>query len=203
MNRFYQVVLTLLTPFVHILFPMKIEGVENLPEGGALICPNHSHAADPVLVAVAMGPRVPICVMGKAQLFRFPPLGWLFRKLGAFPVERGGNDLGAIKTALKGLQSGKKLLIFPEGTRVDHPGETGGKGGAVLLSLRSGTPLVPVYCGGRKKFLHRNKVIFGKPYLPTIAGRRPTPEENQAIAAELMERIYALGGERALGEGQR
>ena len=35
-------------------------------------------------------------------------------------------------------------------------------------------------------------MVFGEPFPPVIAGRRPTQEENRQVAEELLERIYAL-----------
>ena len=61
-----------------------------------------------------------------------------------------------------------------------------------LLSTWAGVPIIPVYCGGKRKFLRRTTVVFGEPYTPVIAGRRPTQEENRQVAEELLERIYAL-----------
>ena len=193
MNRFYRFIHLVIAPFIRLFCPMRVVGRENIPQGGALICPNHSNAADPILVAVAMGRQIPLRFMAKEQLFRFPPLGWLLRGLGAFPVNRGGSDLGAIKTSMKCLQEGEKLMLFPEGTRVEQEGEASAKGGASMLATRANVPIVPVNCGGKHKFLRRNTIIFGEPYRPVIAGRRPTNEENQQIAAELLRRIYALG----------
>ena len=179
MNRFYVFAHALLTPFIRLFFPSRTVGLENLPEGGAIICPNHTSAWDPVIVAIAMPRRDRIVFMGKEQL-------------GAFPVKRGGNDLTAMRFSLSGLREGCRLLMFPEGTRVDEQGETDAKGGVTLLSTRAGVPIVPVYCGGKRKFLRRNTVVFGEPFTPVIAGRRPTQEENRQVAEELLERIYAL-----------
>ena len=61
-----------------------------------------------------------------------------------------------------------------------------------MMATRTGVPMVPVYCGGRRKFLRKTTIVFGQPYTPVIAGRRPTPEENRAIAQEILERIYEL-----------
>ena len=192
MNRFYRVVHAILRPLLYLFFPVSAVGVENIPAGGAVLCINHSSAWDPVLVALKIPRAVPLRFMAKAELFRNPMIGWLLRKLGAFPIHRGANDLSAIKTAMKCLQEGQKLVVFPEGTRVDQEGEASAKGGAVMLATRTGVPMVPVYCGGKKKFFRRETIVFGTPYCPVITGRRPTPEENRQIAEELMERIYAL-----------
>ena len=128
----------------------------------------------------------------RSQLFRIPVVGWFLRSAGVFPVKRGGNDLAAMKTAIRSLSGGNRLLVFPEGTRVD--GESGGeaKGGVTVMAARTGVPMVPVYCGPRHKFLRRTTVVFGEPYTPVIAGRRPTAEENRQAAEEILRRIYAL-----------
>ncbi len=192
MNRFYVLIYTIVKPFVRLLFPFRVRGLERLPTGGAVLCANHVSAADPVLIAVALPKDAGLRFMAKKELFGNRLVGWFLRKCGAFPVNRGENDMSAIKTALKCLQSGEKLMIFPEGTRVDHEGDTEAKGGAIMLSTRTGVPLVPVYCGEKKKFLRRSTIVFGEPYIPAIAGRRATAEENHRLAEELLEKIYAL-----------
>ena len=97
-----------------------------------------------------------------------------------------------MKTALKCLQSGEKLVIFPEGTRVEEAGDASAKTGAVMLASRTGVPIVPVYCGEKRKFLRRTTIVFGTPYQPQFAGRRPTAEEQRRCAEELLEKIYRL-----------
>ena len=191
-NWFYRIAVFVLRPLVLLLFPTRAIGRENIPAGGALLCINHASAWDPVLVVVKLSGRTPLRFMAKQELFQNPILAWLLRKVGAFPVNRGGNDIQAIKTALKSLQEGAKLVVFPEGTRVEQEGEASAKGGVVMLATRAGVPMVPVYCGGKKRLFRPTTVVFGAPYVPQIAGRRPTAEENREIAEELMERIYAL-----------
>ena len=192
MNRFYRVVYAFIAPLIRLFFPHRAVGLENLPEGGALLCANHVSGWDPFLIAVALPIDSRLTVMAKDQLFRIPVVGWFLRSAGVFPVKRGGNDLAAMKTAIRSLSGGNRLLVFPEGTRVD--GESGGeaKGGVTVMAARTGVPMVPVYCGPRHKFLRRTTVVFGEPYTPVIAGRRPTAEENRQAAEEILRRIYAL-----------
>jgi 1-acyl-sn-glycerol-3-phosphate acyltransferase len=97
-----------------------------------------------------------------------------------------------MKTALKALSDGRRLMIFPEGTRVKNQEDSQAKGGAVVLSTRTGTPMIPIYCGGKHKFLRRTTIVFGEPYCPVIAGRRPTAEETRQASEELLRRIYSL-----------
>ena len=189
---FYHVAYTVIKPLIRLFFPYRAVGLENLPEGGALLCANHVSGWDPIIVAIALPKNSRLTVMAKDSLFRIPGLGFILRKLGIFPVKRGGNDLTAMKTAMKVLNGGNRLLVFPEGTRVEEQGEVEAKGGVTMMATRTGVPMVPIYCGGKHKFLRKTTIVFGKPYMPVIAGRRPTPDENRAIAQEILDRIYAL-----------
>ncbi len=192
MTKFYRIIYAIAAPVIHLLFPCRTVGLEHFPQGGALLCANHSSGWDPIIIALNLPKNSRLTVMAKDQLFRIPLLGFLLKKLGIFPVKRGGNDLTAMKTAMKVLSGGNRLLVFPEGTRVDGQGEVEAKGGVTMMATRTGVPMVPVYCGGRRKFLRKTTIVFGQPYTPVIAGRRPTPEENRAIAQEILERIYEL-----------
>ena len=192
MTKFYLIIYTIAAPIIRLLFPHKVVGLENLPEGGALLCANHASGWDPIIIAIALPKRSRLTVMAKDSLFRIPVLGFLLRKLGIFPVKRGGSDLTAMKTAMKVLSGGNRLLVFPEGTRVEEQGEVEAKGGVTVMATRTGVPMIPVYCGEKHKFLRKNTVVFGEPYIPVIAGRRPTPEENREIAGEILRKIYGL-----------
>lgn len=192
MTKFYRIIYTIVAPFVHLLFPCRVVGMENLPEGGALLCANHVSGWDPIVIGLNLPRDSRLTVMAKEQLFRIPLLGLFLRKLGIFPVRRGGSDLTAMKTAIKVLSGGNRLLVFPEGTRVEERGDVEAKGGVTMLAVRTGVPMIPIYCGEKHKFLRKTTIVFGEPYIPVIAGRRPTPDENRAIAAEVLRRIYAL-----------
>lgn len=194
MNRFFHYVYILIKPIICLLFPHRAVGLENIPEGGALLCGNHASAWDPIIIAVCLPNDSRLAFMAKEQLFRIPLLCGIIAKLGAFPVKRGGSDLTAMKTAMKRLNEGGRLIIFPEGTRVDHQGEVEAKGGVTVMAARTGVPMIPIYCGGKHKLFRRTTVVFGEPYYPVIAGRRPTAEENQRSAEEIMDRIYSLSG---------
>ena len=194
MNRFFHYLYILVRPLIRLLMPFRVVGLENVPEGGALLCANHASGWDPILIALALPNDSCMSFMAKEELFRNRFLNWLLRKLGGFPVNRGGNDLAAMKTALKTLGDGRRLLVFPEGTRVEKEGDAQAKGGITMMATRTGVPIVPIYCGGRKKVFNRYTIVFGEPYMPSIEGRRPTQEENHQIAEEILCRIYAMSG---------
>lgn len=180
-------------PFFNFFRHIQSVGRENIPDGPAVICPNHTTLGDPFYVVFAFGWRYPMRAMAKIQIMRVPFIGWILGKAGVFGVDRGKADMKAVKTALRYLKDGDKLLMFPEGTRV-HEGESvDAKAGAALFASRTGAPLLPVYIPPKKRLFGRHTVVIGKPYHPQFAGRKPTAEELQNIAADLMDRVRALG----------
>ena len=182
--------------FAFVLFhPWRAVGLANLPEGGVLLCGNHTCMSDPLFVVLAMGSRRQCRVMAKAELLKIPFLGWLLRNVGVIGVDRGKADVGAIKAAMKALKGGERLLMFPEGTRVEEGQEGAAHTGAAMLATRTGVPIVPVYIPRKKRWFRRTTIVFGQPYLPEFAGSRPTPQDYERISVDLMARIYALEGQ--------
>jgi len=193
MSAFYSFVYCLLWPFFNLVHPSKVIGKDRLPEGGALVCPNHTCLSDPIFVVFALGRKNRLRFLAKSELMRVPVLGWILSKVGVFGVERGKSDVSAIKQALKVLKGGEKLLIFPEGTR-SRQGDGGeAKTGAAMLALRTGVPVVPVYIPREKKWFRRTPVIIGEPFTPEVEGKRATSEDYRAVAEEIMARVRALG----------
>jgi len=115
-KNFYQKTHKLLAPIIRFFQRIHATGLENIPKEGAVVfCANHMAAKDPIMIA-AVCPRQ-ITFIGKKELFKVPLLGWLIKKLGAVPLDRGGFDVAAIRTSVKVLQSGGALAIFPQGHR--------------------------------------------------------------------------------------
>ena len=195
-DAWFHFLYAVIWPFFNLFRPLRVVGRENIPEGPAVICPNHTTMGDPFYVVFAFGRKYPMRAMAKIQIMRVPFIGWILSKAGVFGVDRGRADMKAVKTALKCLKDGNKLLMFPEGTRVHEGEDVAAKTGAAMFATRTGVPLLPVYIQRKKKLFARNVVVIGQPYHPEYAGRKPTPDELDAIAGDLMGRV------RALGEGQ-
>ena len=192
LNRNYGRAYTLIRPLFRFLFPFRRVHAERIPDHSVLICPNHFSDLDPLTVCFALPKHSSLRVMAKQELLDAPVLGRLLRRWGIFGVKRGNSDVGAIKTALRHLKAGCKLLIFPEGTRVKEGEENDGKSGAIMLALRTGTPILPCYCEKRRRPFQRTAIVFGEPYMVEIAGKRATPKEYRDCAEDLIGRIYAL-----------
>lgn len=178
-----------------IIYRIKINGKENIPEeGGALVCPNHVHGLDAVLVVVHAKRK--INVLAKEELFNNKILNWLGKVFGAYPVKQNSADLGAIKTSLKILKNKELLLIFPEGTRNGLEKGKPVKNGAVTIAIKAGVPIVPVGIKGNFKLFSKMRVNIGKPtdfskYKDQINDKEVVTK----LTKELMDEIVRLRDE--------
>ena len=194
MSLGYKFVWYLSMPFVSLVYPRRTIGRENRPgPGAAIVCANHSSMTDPFLIAYSMGPNYQIHYMAKMELFRIPLVGPILRGIGMFPVDRQGGGAMAIKSALRILKDGKKMGMFPEGTRVSTEEKSEAKTGAVRLAARMGVPIVPVYLPRKKRVFRLNRIVIGAPYMVEL-DKKPAPEDVARAAEELMAKIRALGG---------
>lgn len=198
MKHIFPILYYTLGMLFRLLYRVEAVGLENVPEGGVLLCPNHSNAIDPVLIGACL--PVKFCLkmhtMAKDSLFKNKLLAAFIGSLGAFPVHRDEADIHAVKHAMQALRTGDNLLIFPEGTRVHGGARVRAHSGAVMIGIRTGAVMIPVYSGGEKKLFHKTRIVFGKPYEPVYSGRRGTSEELEHIAQDMLEQAYAFGGER-------
>lgn len=149
------------------LFRVRYIGTEHIPAQGAVIlASNHISAWDPLLHAFRL--KRDFRIMAKKELFRFKPFGWLLRKVGAFPVDRGHGDRGAVTAARSVLDGGGMLLIFPEGTRSKTGALLPFKSGAAMLAVSTGTPVVPaiIRAEGHIGLFRPTVIEYGEPVLP-------------------------------------
>ena len=193
-NKLYTVCYSIVWLVFKIVHPWRVVGETKMPEGGVLLCGNHSTLSDPLYVLLGLTNSQQCRVMAKAELMKAPVLGFLLKKAGVFGIDRGKADIQAIKTAISVLKNGERLLLFPEGTRVAEGQEGNAHSGAAMLATRTGVPIVPVYIPRKKTWFRPITLVFGDPYVPSYEGRKATPEDYERITAELMERIYALKG---------
>lgn len=193
MNRMYAFIYPFIWIFMKIFHPWKTIGIENFPEGAALICGNHTTIGDPIYVVMALGSKRQVHAMAKDEIFHWPVIGWILKKAGIFGVKRGTADVAAVKEALRVLKNNERLLMFPEGTRVREGETSEARAGAALFATRTGAPLVPVYIQKKKRIFRKTTVVIGEPYHPVFEGRKPSPAALQEIADDLMNRIRALG----------
>lgn len=186
-----------------------VEGRENIPAtGGAILVSNHLNNADPCVIP-AVAPRR-VVTMAKQEMFRWPGLSLLFRLFGAFPVDRRGADLAALREAQEVIREGNLLLMFPEGTRSKDRQLHRGFPGTALIAYRTGAPIIPIAVTGtedvpwpwvfvRPLMVKHIKIVFGEPFYPPKADRITT-QQAKAATDEIMRRIARLLPEEYRGE---
>lgn len=175
-----------------ILYRVKIEGIENIPENAScIICGNHVHALDaPVLLATT---KKNINFMAKEELWKSKAFKCIAKCYKVFPVKREKNDTEAIKKALKILKNNEILGMFPEGTRKGLEKNVKPKNGAVNLAIRAGVPIVPFGVIGNFKPFRKITYRFGKPIdFSGYEDRAKDKEVVDTLTREVMAKVVEL-----------
>ena len=192
---FYNLLRYIVIFLLKCWYNLKFEGVENVPKDGSnIFASNHRSMLDPVLVELQC--RVPNSFMAKEELFEKGKFFvGLIKFWGAFPVARGKGDTDAIKLSVEKLESGRNLLIFPEGTR-SYDGKVGrGKTGVALIAAVAQCPVIPVGINFEGKLKFRKKIVvrFGKPIRPEqLKVTTPGPKELKLLKSTIMDSIIEL-----------
>ena len=113
--RLYKFFRALFSVVLAPFYPIRVRGRENMPDGAAIVCGNHSHWSDPVLIIFAIGSRYHLHMMAKAELFSKPVLGRFLTSVGMFPVDRGSNDISSVRRVIRYLKAESKSAFFPRG----------------------------------------------------------------------------------------
>lgn len=160
---------SLLTPIMRVLFRFyynpKIINKEVIPkEGPILIVGNHKHIYDQCLTIMATK-RV-IHYMAKKEYFD-GKMAWFFKLVGCIPVDRSIKDHNATEKALKVLNSGGAIGLFPEGTRNKTKDVflLPFKFGTVSMAKKTNATIIPFGLTGDYKFRSKNLTIrYGTPF---------------------------------------
>lgn len=183
-----------------LFYDFRIEGAENIPQDKPVVlASNHRSYADPVILTMPM--KLPVSYMAKEELFKNKLFGWFIRKLGAFPVVRGSGDMSVIDDSIRILESGRNLVIFPEGTR-SKDGRVGkGKTGVALIAAKSGADVVPcgiIFEGEKLRFRSKLTLRFGKPIKAEELAIGDDRNELKAVKKRIMSAITELVEQPAL-----
>ena len=183
------------------LFGLRIIGEENLiTEGPVLVASNHQSFLDPPLIGNLYKDEM----VYLARKTLFVGIGrWLYKKWNAIPVDQDRPDMASLKTIIRKLKEGHRVLVFPEGERT-HTGKLGEAApGIGLIAVKAGVPIQPVRISGAREALPRGSgrirfaritVSVGKPIILTSdelkdAGNK---EGYDRIAKRIMAAIEAL-----------
>ncbi len=191
-----RLLIAVLRPIIERIYKIELEGLENLPkEGGVIVAPNHLSYVDVVLLSI-VSPR-PLRSMAWGGFARYAFFRALFRVFGTLPVTPEHAKTGLME-AVKILEGGGAILIFPEG-QISRTGEIQQfAGGFSLLARHAQAPVVPVHLGGiwGSIFSYQGGKFFWKwprklPFPVAIRFGAPIPAKD-ATVENLRNAILAL-----------
>lgn len=187
----YSIIKPIAKLLFNAIYSIEVEGIENVPDDGALICPNHYSWADPVMVAICL--KSPVRFMAKAEAFKNPIFKFFLEKVGAYPVRRGEVDLTAVKTTLKYLKEGQLIGLFPQGTRIKGDDLGKAHSGVAVFAVKSNKKVIPTFISGSYKPFTKMKVVFGKPIdFSEYKKEKMTGEDYFELSQIVIEEIKAL-----------
>jgi 1-acyl-sn-glycerol-3-phosphate acyltransferase len=185
--------------FFKIFNRLEVIGSEYVPKtGGVIIAANHTSYLDPLVIGAALKRRA--TYMAREGLFKIPLVGTFVGSF-SFPVRRGKPQPSSIKEAVKRLNKGELIVMFPEGGRSAEGNILDAKRGVGMIATMSKVPIVPALIRGTEKSLPvgarvvkpaKIKVIFGKPI--EINREEPDKQFQERICRDIMEEIRRLKG---------
>lgn len=197
----YRIGHTLFRAFARSFYDFQVVGAEHMRiQGAALIVANHVSFLDPPFIGQAFDE--PLYFFARKTLFDHPLMGRVLRSWQTIPIDRDKPDASSLKATIRLLKSGKKVLMFPEGTRSPDGTPQDAEAGVGLFIAKTRAPVLPVRIFGTyeayprgAKFLRPSRVtlVVGQPWQPQLDDR---PDQGrdlyQSLADEAMLHIRSL-----------
>lgn len=183
---------------------LTVKGLENVPpEGqGVIFAPNHESTFDIFLLS-----SLPLKLrwISKVEVAYIPFVGWAMMANGCYFVRRdkSDHDLKVMKKVEEDLKNGKRIAIFPEGTRTRTGELLPFKKGAFRTAQNAGVPLIPVAITGTRTVApargvpthrgHNVIVRFGKPFPVSKDSLTPQMEQYRKTISNLLQEDRGKG----------
>ncbi|HZC36471.1 MAG TPA: lysophospholipid acyltransferase family protein [Chthoniobacterales bacterium] len=182
-----------------LIFDFKVYGRENFIENAAaILASNHQSYLDPPCIGMAC--RQEIYYLARKTLFERPWFGPLVRRLNTVPVDPDRGDISSIKTVIRLLRGGNRVIIFPEGTRSPDGRLQPARAGLGMVITKTLAPVVPIRVFGTFDALPRKggfrpvpiSVVVGKPIQFTEEDLKDDRDIYQSLSNRVMEKIAGL-----------
>lgn len=145
----YRFVASIVRPILRLITRPRWEGGDRIPPvgTGVVVVANHISHLDPLTFAHFLWDNGRATrYLAKDSLFRIPVVGKLVAACGQIPVYRTGDAARAYRDAVKAVEAGECVAIYPEGTITRDPGlwPMVGKTGAARVALETGCEVLPM-----------------------------------------------------------
>ena len=176
----------------------RVEGMENLPSGGAVLVANHQSIVDIPMLLSAF-PR-PVRFLAKRELGEIPLFGKAMAAAGNLFIDRDDprDAVRMLRDVGARLRDGRLVVVFPEGTR-SMGGSIGEfRPGAFYLAQKSGAPVVPVYIDGGYRAIPKGSIRVRPAellvrVLPPLSPGEGAGGSKEQIAASVRARLIREG----------
>jgi 1-acyl-sn-glycerol-3-phosphate acyltransferase len=173
-----------------------------IPAGACVMVGNHISHFDPPFLSGWLPRKIDWIAM--AELFSASWSKAAFTWLDVIPVDRRGDDRQALREALRRLDAGRMIGVFPEGGIRDGAQSilSGAdmREGAFLIAAKAGCPVVPVVILGSERLYNRRNwlpwrrakvyIAVGEPVFPCAeGGRKKLREDVSAALIRLKDRL--------------
>jgi 1-acyl-sn-glycerol-3-phosphate acyltransferase len=194
----YELTRVITSLYAYTFLRVRSISSEKVPGSGAVIlAPNHFSFMDHFLMGCYI--RRKVRFMAKSQLFKPGPMQYIYTHGGVFPVRRGARDEETFITAETILARGGAITMYCEGGR-SRTGKVAeqAKRGIGRLALETGAPVVPIAIHGSSRIRNWKRLQFPKTTVQYGDALRweciehPTPEQQQAVADEILLQIRGL-----------
>jgi 1-acyl-sn-glycerol-3-phosphate acyltransferase len=198
---FYHFVVGLLKNLLRLGASVRVVSFSKIPIGPCVMVSNHISHFDPPLLSGYLLRKIDWIAMAELFGTKWSKAG--FTWLDVIPVDRHGDDRQGLRTAIKRLEAGRMIGVFPEGGIRDgeHSILAGAemREGAFLLAAKSDCPIVPVVILGSERLYNRRNwlpwrrakvtIAIGDPIFPAEGGRKQLRDETAAALIRLKDKL--------------
>ncbi len=170
----------------------RVEGLENVPPGPVIIAAQHQASFETYRMFTVLDR--PIFIL-KRELIFIPLIGWYMQRAGFINIDRSAGA-GAMRKMLReakaALESGRQVIVFPEGTRVPYGESRPYQPGIAGLYSYCKVPVIPMalnsgYFWGKTRILKIPGEIVFK-FLPAV----PSDLDKDKLITELQSRLESM-----------
>ncbi len=183
---------------------VELRGMQHVPAGPAIFAAKHQSALETFYLTLLL-PQADFVV--KRELVMIPIAGWYLATLGTLPVNRGAGARalkGLLSHARASVESGRSILIFPEGTRTPLGTQQPYHPGIAALYTKLDLPVIPIALN--TGLYWRRRSFAKRPGVAVIEFLEPIPPglDRRSFMAQLKDRIDVASAQLLLkAQGNR
>ncbi|WHE07599.1 lysophospholipid acyltransferase family protein [Thermoanaerobacterium thermosaccharolyticum] len=182
----YNLIKMITTGLLASFYSFSVKFIDDIPKEPCIFVANHKSILDPIALIDALDRRV--FFLASKDLYRIPILNLILNALETIPIKKNSADVTALKKAIKMLDDGRSIALFPEGGISLSKGVKKIYKGAMYLSYKSGFPIVPVGISGTDVVLPMGEYLPHSGRISVTVGKSIYPDLSLK-KAELLENM--------------